>query len=115
MSQGYEIPVNQIPPRLRKDNSVVVQFETGELSPNEQMLILENNNQLGRVMFIPENQEALPPKIDKEIETKSLSERLRNVMFVYWSQQGEPEGNFNVWRAKTMEAIIQKYKDLLHD
>lgn len=93
----------------------MLKYETGELSTDQKMQVLATDGDLGTLIFVPDSTDGTPPKIDADIETKSLSERLRSVMFVYWKQQGEPEGVFNVWRAKAMEKHIQAYKDKLHD
>lgn len=45
---------------------------------------------------------------------KSLSERLRNVIFVYHQSKGGKPEDFEIFRAKQMEKIIQQYKDLLN-
>lgn len=116
MSLGFEIPTVQMePPSFRKDKSVKIAFTTGEMNAEQKMAVLNNEGSLGTLVFVPEDVEGQPPKIDVDIETKSLSERLRNVQFVWWKDHNEPQGNFNVWRAKEMERLIQKYKDTINN
>ena len=50
----------------------------------------------------------ITPSIGKQ---KSKSERLRAVMYRYWEEKGE--GEFNDFYSRQMEALIDKYKELL--
>lgn len=52
--------------------------------------------------------------VDLEIEGKSKSQRLRNVLFILWKQQGEI-GDFKEFYSSWMEKIIQGFKDKLED
>ena len=93
--QGFEIAdVVMNPPSFHKDKSTRISFETGEMSKDQKMMVLENDGQLGTLIFIPEEAQEAPPKIDSAAyEGKKPSERLRAVMFVYWKQQGK-QGDF---------------------
>lgn len=45
---------------------------------------------------------------------KSVSQRLRNVLYILWEKKGK-QGEFEVFRKKHMEKIINQYKDLIND
>ena len=53
-------------------------------------------------------------EVDIELEGKSKSQRLRNVLYILWQQQGE-SGEFKDFYSKWMEKIIQNFKDKLED
>jgi len=49
--------------------------------------------------------------IDFEVEGKTKSQRLRNVLYILWKQEGE--GEFKEFYANRMEKLITKIKDRL--
>lgn len=114
MTTGYEIPVvHHRPPRFRVDKGVTLSFETGEMSKEQKMLVLDMDGQLGTLVFIPEEAQHEPlKKIDTTFEGKKPSERLFNTIAVYWRQQGA-KGSLDTFYANQIEGIIKKYKDLL--
>lgn len=57
--------------------------------------------------FQPEQIPQEPAKLENN--RKSASERLYNVMYVYWNQNFSG-GNFNQWREDEMEKLIDNYK-----
>lgn len=50
-------------------------------------------------------------KVDIEVEGKTKSERLRNVLYRLWEQEGE--GDFNSFYSSKMEKLIEQIKDRL--
>lgn len=53
-------------------------------------------------------------KAEFETKRKSPSERLYNVLYVYWDQNYRGKfPNFNEWRASEMERLIEAYKSKL--
>lgn len=111
--KGFEIPtVSMRPPRLKVDKSMTLSFDTGELNNNEKLLLLQNDGLLGSLIFVPENQTEAPPKIDTSYEGKKPSERLHNIIFVYWKQKNI-EMDFEQFYREQMEKFIQAYKDKL--
>jgi hypothetical protein len=53
-------------------------------------------------------------KAEFDSARKSLSERLYNVLYVYWQQNATGKyPNFNEWRSIEMENIIESYKSRL--
>ena len=56
--------------------------------------------------------------VDVELEGKTKSQRLRNVMYVYYSQiygKKPDQDEFKEFYSSQMEKIISKYKDKLED
>lgn len=112
--QGFEIAdVVMNPPSFHKDKSTRISFETGEMNKDQKMMVLDNDGQLGTVIFIPEEAQEAPPKIDSAAyEGKPPSVRLRAVIFRYWQQQGS-QGNFEQYYSSQIEKHINAYKDKL--
>jgi len=85
-----------------------------ELPPEEMQKLFSLSSTEGWFLFSENTmQEKDIPKEQAPIEKerKSLSERLYNVMYLYHSQNFSD--NFQVWRIKEMERIINKYKEKL--
>lgn len=96
----------------RKDGSFSVRFSTQELPAEYVSEFARNLNAFGWLVFAPSATEIEIPKEHIEDDSKSLSDRLRAVMYVYF-QQNVKEGDFDVWRKQRMEKIINSYKDKL--
>ena len=52
--------------------------------------------------------------VDVELEGKTKSQRMRAVLFVYWTQLGE-QGEFKEFYSIQMEKMIEHYKSKLDD
>ncbi len=48
-----------------------------------------------------------------EGESKTPSQRLRAVLFVYWKEVKGGKGDFNAWYRGIMEKLIEQYKGKL--
>lgn len=112
--KGYEIPtVQQRPPTFKVDKSATIAFNTGEMTPEQKMQILENDGLLGTLFFVPEGmQQPELKKIESTFVAKKPSERLFNVIAVLWRQQGS-NGSIDTFYANEMEKKINEYKALL--
>ena|SRR3990167_497090 len=114
MTQGYEIKqVSQRPLRMKLDKSATIAFDTGELTPELTMKLVELNGTLGTLIYVPEK--ATTPelqKIETEYEGKTPSQRLYNVLFVLYKQQGAKEDFQNYYR-RYIETIIENIKSKL--
>lgn len=92
-----------------------ITLETPELSVEEKVEVMKLQNQVLKGIFIPIDNPSAPDfKIDKEIERKSPSQRLRDVMYVWYTQQSLTE-DFNDFYRKEMERLIEHVKGKLHD
>ena len=114
MIQGYEIPtVQHRPPTFKVDKSATISFNTGELNTEQKMQVLNNDGLLGTLIFVPEDaQHTDIKKINSEFEGKKPSERLFNVIAVYWQQQGKPDSLASFY-ANEIEKLIITYKSKL--
>lgn len=52
-------------------------------------------------------------EVKSQLETKTPSERVRSILFVWWKQEGEP-GVFADWYRVKMEHIIEGLKNNLN-
>lgn len=99
----------------RVDKSWKLEIETQELSGDD---IRQLGDVLGSVMWIvmaPNAEDIKDADIPEEraetgLTRKSLSQRLYNTLFVYWKYANEPEGDFNIWREKQMNKLMDIYK-----
>lgn len=102
----------------KRDKSVSLTFVTSsEQSSEEYMAIDKELNQTGVLYFKPDGQ--LTQKeideldnVDIELEGKSKSQRLRNVMYILW-QQGAEGKNFKDFYSDRMELLIEQIKQKL--
>ena len=101
----------------RKDNTLKVVLGTQELAEGGKLLSLQNR--LCTVGISPnedltkEDIELLESSklgIDDLPGTKSQSQRLRNVLFVYWQQADGGYSDFNLYYQNRMDKIINNIK-----
>tara|TARA_B110000858_G_C17752981_1_gene450647 strand:+ start:114 stop:527 length:414 start_codon:yes stop_codon:yes gene_type:complete len=103
----------------RKDRSVSLRFITQEKTSSEMMEIDSMLNSFGVVYFRAEEQvnheeveELDKLELDVFDEPKTQSQRLRNVLFITWKQEGE-KGDFKTFYKQKTEQIIQHFKNKL--
>jgi hypothetical protein len=95
------------------DGSMKLSFTTQELDDAQKMYVISYYQKFGNLLF--KENEILDDEIPEEDavrEGKTPSERLRNVMYVYWKEHGIVEP-FGAWREKQMDKIIESIKDKL--
>lgn len=92
---------------------------TNEASPEDLAELIRMKGKQGMMLFKP-NLENFSDDDIKDLpepkefpQQKSLSERLRNVLWVYFTENGGKKENFEVFRAQQMEKFIQQVKDKL--
>jgi hypothetical protein len=105
----------------RKDRTVSLRFITQEKSSIEVMNIDAMLDQFGILYFRGEEnmntdevEELDNIDLDLYDEPKSQSQRLRNILFVLWKQDGEI-GEFKKFYKQKTEEIIQHFKNKLKD
>ena len=105
----------------RKDRSVSLRFITQEKTSAEIMDIDATLDQFGILYF--RGEEKMNPdeieeldNIDLDVydEPKAQSQRLRNVLYILWKQEGE-RGDFKKFYKQKTEEIIQHFKNKLED
>lgn len=105
----------------RKDNTIKVVLGTQELKPSDGGKLLALSNKLCSIGIAPND---LTPEeiktlqesrlsIDDVPNGKSLSQRLRSVLFVYWQQHDTGFEEFNDFYADYMEKRITNIKSKL--
>jgi len=91
--------------RSRKDGSLGLSLETPELNPKQKVLFMELQNVECETVFTPLDIEDGSVKIETSLDNKSPSRRLRDVLFVWYKQDGSTE-LFDDWYCHKMEQII---------
>lgn len=97
----------------RVDGSVGIGLSTPELNSQEKALFFELHNVNCNMVLEPIDTPNIPEvKIDREVESKSQSERIRAVLFLTWQQEGS-KGEFKDYYYTTTEKWIEKLKEKL--
>lgn len=101
--------------RALTDGGLSLTVHTPELSPAEKAEFMTLQNIVCNALFEPQDETPRDIlKVDKELDQKSQSERIRAVLFVLWKQAGEPGEFRDFYRQKT-EAIINWLKRKLDE
>lgn len=112
--QPFKVPATMKAPRFLEDHSANLTFNTNELSTDEKNQILNYMTQEGWLLFAPnEIQDSEVPPMPAKTEGKSPSQRLHSVLFLYWKQVKNGEGDFETFYRSTMEKIIDNFKGKL--
>jgi hypothetical protein len=116
MNNIFQVPAAIKGIRTLADNTIRLQIDCQELPPDQMTALFELRNKLGWFVF-KENEvqpDDIPTEQAKEFKSdKSLSERLRNVLYCYWDQCTKKSEDFETWRRRQMERKIQEIKDQL--
>ncbi len=102
----------------KKDKSVKLSFTTNlEQTTTEFMEMDELVGDLGVLYFserdkLTQEEIDMIDKVDVEMEGKTKSQRLRNVLYLL-HDQSESEKDFKTFYADIMEQLIEKYKQML--
>lgn len=110
------LPATINPPRLRKDGSASVSFDTRELTAEDIFTIMSLRHAEGWLVFAPNEEEIQIPETPAEVEGKSPGERLNAVLYVLYKQQtekGKYVGLFESFRKEKMEQLIEVIKKKL--
>lgn len=115
------LPVQLNPISRRKDRSVKLSLETRELQPSEilALMALEGAEMWAMLSHQSENltHESLP-NAKPELGIKSRSERLRDVIFIWYKQSVKEQtfvGDFETFYNIKFDSIIDGVKTKLHD
>lgn len=116
------LPAQINAPTFYKDGSVGIKFDTRELNAEEVMYVLGARNSEGWLLFSTERAEiddSEVPDIKPNLDLKSASSRLKDVIYVHYKQATESQkfvGLFDTFYKEQMERIIDGYKQKnLHD
>jgi hypothetical protein len=103
----------------KKDRSVSMTFLTQLEQSSEEFMELDKQLDQNGVIYFKTSgllTDVEVKELDKseiEVEGKSKSQRLRNVIFRYWEQNNKNNISFNDFYATEMEKIIEHYKSKL--
>ena len=102
----------------RKDRSISLTFITSLEQSTDEFMELDSILNESGVLFFKSNGNLTKEEIKEldsveiEVEGKSKSQRLRNVLYIL-HQQSKSNQSFNDFYADKMERIIQHFKDKL--
>lgn len=112
------LPAQINPPRIRKDGSCSVSFDTRELNSEEIFTIMSLRNSEGWLAFGPNPDDVEIPEEEAHVEGKSIGERLRAVLFVLFKQEteaGSYTGVFDSFYKEHGEKLIEFIKRKLEN
>lgn len=98
-----------------KDGSVNVTVSTQELSPSKAAELFELRGKLATIYISPAeitNKEMhLIDTMEPDLPGKTPSQRMRNVLFVLWKQDGEGYKDFPQYYEAKMNKFIEELKN----
>lgn len=115
------LPVVLNPISRRKDKSVKLSMDTRECNPEELLSLMALESCEGWITFSPTSQEAEAVEMPTEspnLDTKSPSERMRSVLFIWYKQEVAKQkfvGTFDMFYGAKMDKIIESIKSKLDD
>ncbi len=112
----FILPAIINPPRLRKDKSCSISFDTRELSSEELFTIISLSQSEGWLAFQPNEENIEIPTERAEVDEKTPSERLRACLYVWFKQEsdkGKFTGTFETFKKEKYEKIIEGVKSKL--
>ena len=116
-NEPIQLPVIIDQIRANKDRSLTIKLETPEMIADETAKLMDMMTRQVWCAFadvgINKEDLSLPSEIVEFKGEKSLSERLRNVLYVYWETKTAGDRPFEEFRRIQMEKIIQSIKDKL--
>ena len=113
MKTAFQAPAILTRIAYLKDGGLSLGFATNELSDEEKVIASRYHQKFGYVLF-KENQykdEDIPDG-DASDESKSPSQRLRSVLFIYW-KQNKKDGDFDSFYRREMEKFINHVKEAI--
>jgi len=99
------------------DGGLKLIVHTQELVPSDEAEVMQLRNKIGWFVYsVTDIREEDIPDEPIEFEgQKTPSERLRNVLFRLHEKQGGKPEDFEAYRIKVMEGLINHYKAKLND
>ena len=106
---GFQVPAMLHTLTWRVDRSVHVVFETNELTWQSKCAMAKMHLDFGTLAFAKDAGDIIKlPKVSTP-NPKSHSQRLRDVLFRLWEQEGQP-GRAEEYYAAEMERVIATYR-----
>jgi hypothetical protein len=112
MNSLFQIPAACSKISTLSDGTVRIQFDCQETAPEEMTKIFAIKTQQGWLLFnsIPIQETDLPKELPEFDGQKSTSERLYNTLYILHQKMGGKNSEFDIWRKKQMEIIIERIK-----
>jgi hypothetical protein len=95
--------------RSKSDGSLGLSIGTPELSPEEKVVFMSLQNLNVKMTIEPTENPEEKIKVEKGLDGKSPSERLYNVIYVYYKSLNSSD-DFQTFYKRNMEGIIDQYK-----
>lgn len=101
------------------DGSIRLVVDTQELKANDKAELMSLHNMLGWLVFAPAGttieESDIPTESVEFPNQKSLSERLRNALWVLHEKKGGNPEDFETFRHRWMESVIMKVKEKISE
>ena len=96
--------------RAKVDRSLGLSMSTPELSDEDKVEFMKLQGRVIMAVLTPLDEKNVPAyKIDRAVENKTPSQRIRGVLYILWEQLGM-KGDFNDFYREQMEKIIDSIK-----
>ena len=95
------------------DGSLSLRVGTPELGIDEKIVVMSLQNLNVKMTVEPEKYDE-KVTVEKSLDLKSESERLRNTIFGYYKQVN-PQEDFTAFYKRNMEHLIDLYKSKVHN
>lgn len=111
--------VFQIPATLEgistlKDGGCSIRFHTQEASPEDKVTLMGFQGSFGWLQFSDSELQEIPREtINRDLSTKTPSQRLRATLFVAYQQSGRLDITFEQYYNQKMEIFIDRIKSTL--
>ena len=117
MSKEITLPVIIAGIQSKVDGSLKIVLETRELPAESAANLFAIRNQESWAVLSPNEMTKVnipEEKADASLGTKTPSQRLRSVLYVFWKQKGS-QGNFEDFYRVQLEKVIDNIKEKLED
>lgn len=101
--------------RARKDRSLGLTVSTPELSSQEKALFMDLQGVPIQLLIEPVDESVEQVEIERDVEEKSQSQRMRSVLFILWKQDKEGMDDFQTYYRVKMEKLIIFLKGKIKD
>lgn len=109
MKQALELNAVMEGASTRQDRSLSMRLSSSELSSEEKMMVMDLQGIPCLVTFKPLDGFTVTKEIKTELSKKTISERIRACIFVFYKQAGEP-GEWEAFYNSEGEKIISQLK-----
>ncbi len=101
--------------RAKVDRSLGLTIATPELSTKEKALFMELQGINCEMSVKPLEGKAEDVVIDKDVNQKSQSQRIKNILYLLWKQDNEGYEEFAPYYKHKTDKIMDHYKTLIND